>query len=170
MEQKNLFTETQKFRQWWIWILLLSLNGVFLFGLFEQVYLKIPFGDKPSSNEGLLIGYIIILTVTILFWVMKLETQVREDGIYVKFFPIHLRFKKYDWEILRKAYVRRYSPIYEYGGWGIRLGLFGSGNAYNISGNKGLQLEIIGKSKLLIGTQKPEALQEVLMQLKQYKP
>jgi len=171
MKEKILFSERQQFRQWWVWALMLVLNGIFLFALIDQLIFNDPFGSQPTSDGGLFIGFAIILAVTVLFWILRLETKVKEDGIYVKFFPFHTRFKRYDWELLKKAYVRHYSPIAEYGGWGIRWGLFGSGNAYNVSGNKGLQLEFTNnKSKLLIGTQKPEALQEILLQLKQYKP
>jgi len=169
MEKKILFTETQQFRQWWVWLMMLALNGFFVYGIYQQVVLKVPFGDNPASDEGLYIGFAIILAITLLFWVMKLQTQVKEDGIYVKFFPIHFRYKKYTWDNLSKVYVRTYSPLTEYGGWGIRLGLFGKGNAYNVKGNQGLQLEIPGKANLLIGTQQPEALQAVLTELGQYK-
>ena len=169
MENKILFTETQQFRQWWVWLLMILLNGLFLYGIYQQVVLQIPFGTNPTSNEGLYIGFAIILTLTLLFWVMKLQTIVKEDGIYVKFFPFHFRYKKYAWDNLSKVYVREYSPITEYGGWGIRFGLFGKGNAYNVKGNQGLQLEIPGKTNLLIGTQQPEVLKAILTQLEQYK-
>ena len=69
-----------------------------------------------------------------------------------------------------KSYVRQYSPIIEYGGWGLRFGIFGKGTAFNVSGNKGLQLEFINNKKLLIGTNKPDALTETLIKLGRLKP
>lgn len=57
----------------------------------------------------------------------KLQTVIKTDGIYVRFFPIHIAFRKYSWDKLSKVYVRTYSPLAEYGGWGLRLGLFGKG-------------------------------------------
>jgi hypothetical protein len=71
---------------------------------------------------------------------------------------------------LTKSYVRQYSPIAEYGGWGLRLGLFGKGQAYNVSGDKGLQLEFTTGQRLLIGTNKPEELNTVLLSIGQLKP
>jgi hypothetical protein len=41
--------------------------------------------------------------------------------------------------------------------------------AYNISGDKGLQLEFTDNKKLLIGTNKPEELNEVLSKIGQLK-
>lgn len=58
----------------------------------------------------------------------------------------------------------------EYGGWGLRLGGFGKGQAYNISGDKRLQLEFTTGQRLLIGTNKPEELSTVLISIGQLKP
>jgi hypothetical protein len=99
----------------------------------------------------------------------RLDKVIKKDGIYVRFFPFHLRFKHYSWDKLTKSFVRQYSPIAEYGGWGLRFGLFGKGTAYNISGNKGLQLQFIDNKKLLIGTNKPDELTETLKIIGQLK-
>jgi hypothetical protein len=45
------------------------------------------------------------------------------------------------------------------------MGLMGKGKAFNVSGNKGLQLEFNDGRKLLIGTSKPEELEAFLLQL-----
>lgn len=57
MEEKILYTEQQKFTQWWIWLLLIALNGIFVYGIYQQIYTKVPFGDNPTSNTGLFIGF-----------------------------------------------------------------------------------------------------------------
>ena len=68
---------------------------------------------------------------------------------------------------MSKCYVREYSPIAEYGGWGLRGGFFGKGSALNVSGNKGLQLELKNNKKILIGTNKPKELSETLSKIGQ---
>lgn len=168
MQNNILFSEQQKFKQWWIWLLLFVLNGIFAYGIYQQCYKGEAFGDNPTSDTGLLIGFGVILLITLLFYIMKLQTIIKDDGIYVRFFPFQIAYRKYTWDKLTKIYVRQYNPITEYGGWGIRFGLFGKGNALNVSGNKGLQLEIVNKSNLLIGTQKPEELKNVLMKIGKY--
>lgn len=65
---------------------------------------------------------------------------------------------------MKSAYVREYNPLMEYGGWGFRSSMKGNGNAWNVSGNKGLQIEMIDGKKFMIGTQKPEELSAVLSQ------
>jgi hypothetical protein len=162
MKEEILFTEKQRFNQWWLWLILLGINGIFIFGVYIQIIGKQQFGDKPMSNVALLITTGILLLLTILFANFRLETIIKNDGIAIRFFPFHLKFKIYNWDQFTKSFVREYSPITEYGGWGLRKGLFGNGTAYNISGNKGLQLEFTDNKKLLIGTNKPDQLTETL--------
>jgi hypothetical protein len=169
MDNEILFTESQKFKQWWLWMILLGINGLFLFGVYKQVIGGQQFGDKPISNTGLLITTGLTLLLTFLFINFRLDTIIKKDGIYVRFFPFHMTFKHYNWNSLTKSFVRQYSAISEYGGWGLRLGLFGKGAAYNVSGNKGLQLEFNNNKKLLIGTNKPDELTEALNKIGQLK-
>jgi len=169
MANEILFTERQKFKQWWLWLILLGINGLFLFGVFKQVIGGQQFGDKPMSNAGLLIATGLTIALTLLFVNFRLDTTVKMDGIYVRFFPFHLKFKYYPWNSLTKSFVRQYSPLTEYGGWGLRIGLFGKGTAFNVSGDKGLQLEFTNKKKLLIGTNKPDELTETLNKIGQLK-
>ena len=169
MANEILFTERQRFKQWWLWLILLGINGLFLFGVFKQVIAGQQFGDKPMSNTGLLITAGLTILLTILFLNFRLDTLIKKEGIYVRFFPFHLKFKYYAWEKLTKSFVRRYSPIAEYGGWGLRYGFSGKGKAFNVSGDKGLQLEFTDNKKLLIGTGKPDELTEVLKRIGQLK-
>jgi len=169
MDNEILFSERQRFKQWWLWLILLGINGLFLFGVFKQVINGQQLGDKPMSNTGLLIAASLTIIISIIFINFRLETIVKKDGIYVRFFPFHLKFKYYSWNNLTKSYVRQYSPVKEYGGWGLRLGLFGKGIAYNVSGDKGLQLEFKDNQKLLIGTNKSDELSETLNKIGQLK-
>lgn len=162
MKNEILFTERQRFRQWWIWLILLGVNGLPLFAVVKQVIGGQQFGSKPMENTGLLVITGITIILTLLFLNFRLDTTIKNDGIYVRFFPIHLKYKYYAWDKLKKIYVRQYSPITEFGGWGIRVGLMGAGKAFNVSGNKGLQLEFTDNKKLLIGTNKPDELIRIL--------
>jgi hypothetical protein len=93
---------------------------------------------------------------TILFWLIRLETYVDSNALYVRFFPFQLAFRKFAASDLAEYYSREYNPILEYGGWGIRYGR--AGKAYNASGNKGVQLVLNNGKRLLIGSQKPDEL------------
>ncbi|NJL15117.1 MAG: hypothetical protein HC913_20355 [Microscillaceae bacterium] len=169
MNEEILFSERQRFKQWWLWLILLGINGLFLFGVFRQVIGGQQFGNKPMSNTGLIVATGLSIFLVLLFASIRLDTTIKKDGIYVRFFPFHLKFKHYTWDSLTKSFVRQYSPMNEYGGWGLRLGLFGKGTAYNVSGNKGLQLEFTDKKEILIGTNKPDELNETLKKIGQLK-
>ena len=155
---KILFQEKQRFNRWWLW-LLLAVIGYFVF---EPIYLSINENEILSLDQWM--GLIILGLVILLFVLVKLETKIQNEGIYVKFFPVVPKFKFYPWEEISTAVVRKYSPLMEYGGWGIRFGR--NGKAYNIKGNKGLQLKFKSGNALLIGTQKAEELQKVLNEIK----
>ena len=142
---------------------MLGVNGLFIFGLTKQVILGNQFGDKPMSNIGLVIVTILTLILSFLFLNLRLETNIKSDGIYVRFFPFHLTFKYYQWDKINQSFVRKYNPIREFGGWGLR-GL-GKNRALNVSGDKGIQLITQDGSKILIGTNKAEEVTEILKQL-----
>lgn len=162
MESTKLFAERQRFKQWWVWLILAGINGLFLYAVITQVIGGESFGTNPMSNTGLLITALFLILFTLFFLNIRLDTEINKEGIAVRFFPFQLKFRHYNWNTIDKCYVRKYSPITEYGGWGIRLGLFGKGRALNVSGNIGLQLEFNDGKKLLIGTNKPKELTEVL--------
>ncbi len=155
----NTFSEKQKFRQWWLWLILI---GVLLVPVILTLINKPTQGDLLTE---ILIGLIGPALVVLLFVFMELRTQVNEQGIFYRFFPIHFQVLIINWDEVKKAYVRKYSPLGDFGGWGIRLGLGGKGKAYNVDGNMGLQIELKTGKKILIGTQKPEEMQTLLTQL-----
>ena len=169
MENVILFSEKQKFNQWWLWVILLVINGVTLLAVYNQLIGGQAFGDKPMSNTGLLFTAVTHIFVTMLLLTIRLDTLIKKDGIYIRFFPFHWSFKKFPWNRIAKCYVRKYSPIIEYGGWGMKMRLFGKVKAWNISGDKGLQLEFTNQKRLLIGTKQPEALAAALEKIGQLK-
>jgi hypothetical protein len=156
------FIEVQRFNQRWIWILLIGASGtavcLFGYGIIKQLVFGQPWGDRPMSDLALaIVGpgiMLFVIGMTYLFYAMKLITEVRSDGLFVRFFPLSQRIIPY--ETITSCVSRTYSPIKEYGGWGIRWGR--SGRAYNVSGNQGVQLELSDKNPLLIGSQRPEEL------------
>ena len=105
------------------------------------------------------------LLIPCLFYFLMLKTRIETNGIYVRFIPFHSKEIFIAWDQLASCYIRTYSPLDEYRGWGIKYGLGGAGKVYNVSGYQGLQLVFTNGSRLLIGTKKPTELQEVINQL-----
>jgi hypothetical protein len=165
MSDLALFTERQSFRQWWLWVILIGINGLFLFAVIVQIGTGRPVGDKPASDMGLLVMLALSLVITGIFTRFRLETRISREAVRIRFSPLHRSWRVYPWTDIREARIRSYSPIREYGGWGIRYGLGGRGMAYNVAGNQGLQLVFNNGRRLLIGTGKAEELALVLEKL-----
>lgn len=165
MTAKTLFTEQQHFRQGWLWIILLLINGILISAVCKQILLGHSLSFTSLNNAELSTATTGVLLVSLLIAILRLDTEISEDGVCYRFFPFQLTMKVISWERISQAYVRQYNPISEYGGWGIRIGIFGSGQAFNVSGNKGLQLIYDGGKKFLLGTNRPEDLQKALQQL-----
>jgi hypothetical protein len=159
MENEPLFFEKQYFRQWWVWAIVLGLNGLTLFGLVSQVFLGHIFGDKPMSNEGLIATFIFQTALTIFILTQHLATKIDGEGVHIRFTPYHRKWKLYTWDEIAACQVKQYNPISEYGGWGLRMG------AYNVSGNMGLLLIFKRSTSLMIGTQKHEEMKAALQKL-----
>ncbi|MFC2008128.1 DUF6141 family protein [Chloroflexota bacterium] len=156
-----LYRETQYFRQLWLWALVLLISLLSLYGVFQQLILGEPFGNNPAPDSVMVILAIVFgIALPVFMYKTNLTTEVRSDGIHIRFFPFHLSFRKIATEEIRGFEACTYSPIKDYGGWGIRFGR--KGKAYNISGNRGVQLELSNGKHLLIGSQKPEELAEAL--------
>jgi|SRR5690554_309086 len=163
MKQKILFQETQRFKQWWIWLIHILILAVFFTGIYIQIINGEPFGDKPMSDLGLIISSVFMLLLVLLFLSFSLKTQITQSKIYFKFFPFHIKEREYLISDIQEMKVVKYSPIGEYGGWGIRG--FGSDKAFNVKGNMGLRILFKDGTKRLIGTQKPEELQKIIKEL-----
>ncbi len=157
-----LFREEQAFHQAWIWwtvgLLAALVWGLFAFIMYKQLVQGEPVGDNPMPNSTLAwFGPLMMLVMAgliLLFQKMKLTVQVHPDHLHIRFFPFLTRNISLS-EIVRWE-ARTYRPIGEYGGWGIRYGF--KGWAYNVSGDRGVQLKLNGGKRLLIGSQRAEEL------------
>ncbi|MCO6495447.1 MAG: hypothetical protein J5I91_07215 [Bacteroidetes bacterium] len=160
MIENILFEEKQRPKQIWLWALMIGLNLLTLYNLFSLLTGGKGLGNHPASINGMVLITIFILVITSLVLGMTLRTIIKQDGIYVKIFPFFTKYKFYKWEEISNVYVRKYKPLLEYGGWGIRG--FYKNRAFNISGNMGLQIEFKNGKKLLIGTHQPEELDKII--------
>jgi len=159
------FKEEQKFRQIWIWMLLLALSGIWIWQLVQQVFMGKPFGNNPTSDLGVILTGLFPLLAIILFRLLTLETIINEEGIHYRFRPFQRKSKIIKAADVVHYEVKKYSPLKDYGGWGIRLGSFNKGKAYNVSGNMGVLFEFKNGKKFLLGTQKPSDIRSALERL-----
>lgn len=155
-----IFREEQKFHPiFYIALILPSLSVWVLFIL--QIFFKKAVGKNPAPDYVIFILFLIIgLLLPYIIMKIKLITEIRADGIYLKFVPFHFKYKFFSIAEIDRAEYVTYSPVKEYGGWGIRYGK--NGWAYNVKGNKGIMLYFKNGKNLLIGTQKGEEFINIL--------
>lgn len=155
----KVFKEEQRFTQTWI-IVLLVVSTIVPVVIIIKEYL-----DEKMELSKLLSILLIVLFASGLIFFFKLKTRIDEKGIYFRFFPFHFKDKFYAWNTIDKVYVRTYSAITEYGGWGMKGGKLWNkkrGVAYNVSGDIGIQLILKNGDKILIGTKLKTEAENVL--------
>ena len=183
----NTFYEYQQLKRWFILLVFVPLNAVFITGCIIQIGLGKPWGNNPMPNEGLIILSVLMILFMVNMLYTNLKTAIDKDGIHIRIwlFPFYSKSKSFLWEEISDIAIKKYNPILTYGGWGIRTNFsnlnFSLGKikyppkrginlginsiAYTMSGNTGIQFVFQNKQRVLIGTNKPEELSETLMQL-----
>ena len=146
----TLFEEKQKFTQWWLWVILLS---------FPIISVG-PFDDNEINVYYVLIG----LAIPLLFYLFELRIKVNNDGLHYQFFPFHLKFYTIKMDEIESFKAMEYSPLKEYGGWGIKYGF--KGKAYNVSGNKGVKIFLKNGANIMFGSQKHKELEKALKKVR----
>ncbi len=142
------FTETQTFAAWAY--VLLGLLASAVLGC-DAFVLRIPIWRLLWD------GAVMALTLNLLC----LRTQLTDTGVIVTFgalFPLYRR--RIAIADIASAEAVTYSPLAEYGGWGIKG--WGRNIALNARGNRGVRLILRGSRRVLIGSQRPEMLAEAL--------
>jgi len=153
--KKILFTENQKFNQKWLWIIL-SLAAITPISI-----LICDEGFKLDTTNFALIS--IMLLPLFLIYFTELRVEISGESLKYQFYPFHLRvyqIKHYEIDTYDQI---TYSPLKDYGGWGINH--TAKGSVYNVSGNKGVKMILKNGKKILFGSQKAKEFYEALNQI-----
>jgi hypothetical protein len=140
------YFETQHFRK--------STLGIFTIIVLIVLHIVGLVSIFMESNDlfSKVFSVISLISLFILFWMMKLEYRISEQKIEYKYFPLHRKWRSIDrTEVANISFVK-YSALGDYGGWGIRYG--SKGWAYNVSGNYGIFVELKSGKTMMLGTVK----------------
>jgi len=149
----KIYRESQSFTTWWLVLLFL---GLIAMEGYDSYRYFIEQGSWHFSS-----GIYIILILAVAMFVMRLHTTIDEDGVEITFIPFAYK-KRWLWDEIGESYLRTYG-LMDFGGWGYRLS--SEGKAYNTKGKHGLQLVLKNGSRIMIGTQKPEEIEQFLKKL-----
>jgi hypothetical protein len=161
LDEVPVFKEIQHFRQPWIWILVGGIACIAWYSFIRQIILGDPFGSNPASDAGVIIILVIFgIIFPVWFLIMRLEVQVTSSSLSFRMFPLHVNWREVPFGTIDCVMAVIYRPIREYGGWGIRFGR--KGIAYNVSGDRGVQVTLTSGKSFLLGSQRAEELELVL--------
>jgi hypothetical protein len=90
---------------------------------------------------------------------MRLVVEVRADHVYIRYFPILRR--RIALADIERADARRFNPIIEYGGWGVKGWMMGR-ISYSVSGTWGVELELNDGRRVMIGSRRADDLAEAI--------
>lgn len=150
---QHTYKESQKINFWWVWCIIIAINGFNIYKVFQN-----------PNDLNLWIALSILFLVSILILIMKLETTIDKKGIHYRMTPFHIKSRTIDWKDIQKVEVKKYNPIFEYGGWGIRG--FKKRRAYSIYGTKGIYILLRNNNSIMIGTQNPENARQIIESIK----
>ncbi|PWA07611.1 hypothetical protein DCC39_16395 [Pueribacillus theae] len=158
---KVVFREIQRPRQI-LWMLILLQATFMWYWFIQQIIFGVPMGNKPAPDVVTIIFWVIfgIVFPVFMLGIVKLITEVRIDGLYIRFVPFHFKYKQYLFKDILHYESITYSPLKRFGGWGIRFNLNGE-TAYNMNGKKGIELKL-KYNTVVVGTQKPNELKKAL--------
>jgi hypothetical protein len=106
-----------------------------------------------------LIWLFIGVGLPLLFGVIALVLEVTAEEVSVNYRPFkHRAIAVRD---IEQVHVRTYSAVKEYGGWGIK-GWSKDNVAYNVSGNRGVELTLRDGSRIMLGSQRADELAAAL--------
>ena len=114
---------------------------------------------EVGATPATLVAPTILGAVALLLLAGNLRVEVFETHLAIRMFPL-TRQHRFSWGEIRRCEARTYRPILEYGGWGVRFSR--AGKAYNVYGNRGVQLEFTDGSRLLIGSQHADELADAI--------
>ena len=140
MAQDPPFSETQRVRQPWIWTLLVL-------------------ASVPALVFSSVVGLLVILTVAAFLYSIQLITQVRTDGVYVRFAPIHRSFRRLPFDQIEQI-ERTEFGLFTYGGIGIRW--TANTVAYMTARGSGIKIDRENKKSVVIGSQETSELLETI--------
>jgi hypothetical protein len=140
MARSTLFHETQRLRSRWLWGLLGLVGGLLLV-------------------TGAWFGLAILLPVAAVLWVSRLTTDVREDGVYVQFWPFHRSHRRIPFEEIERVEPTAVGLL-TYGGIGIRW--TPTTIAYLTAPGSGVELHRADAKSVVIGSQDADRLAETI--------
>ena len=84
-----IFSESQHFRQWYVWLAVAIAPIIFVWVILQQVVLGVPFGTNPSGNVVLIILAVVFgIAFPFFLYCTGLDVQLSSEAIHLRFLAI----------------------------------------------------------------------------------
>jgi hypothetical protein len=145
--------ETQWMRQsWWIVLAVGAITLSTWLSFVLQILLDRPFGTHPASDPTVWLLWLGFgIAFPLLFWSMRLSVEVTPEAVRIRYLPLARR--SIPLSEIKSVRSRRYNPLFEYGGWGIR-GWWRGRIIYSVSGNQCVELELHNGRFVAVGSRR----------------
>lgn len=155
MNEITLFREQQRFRQWWIWLLILGVAALQWWGFIQQIVFGQPWGNNPGPDWMMWLFWLLFgIGLPLFFVYLALIIEVTPQQVSLRFRPFARR--NIPLAEIVSVEMRTYQALREFGGFGVRGS--SENRAYNVSGRQGVQLVLRDGRRVLIGSQKAAEL------------
>lgn len=130
----------------WVWVLIW---GACLAAVGATVY---GAGREPMSTAALVltVGAVLLFPLLLSTLFLCLDVEVRADHLFIAFGPMHLVRKRIAYRDMESAEAITYSPLREFGGWGIRPTK--RRTAWTIRGNKAVRITLGSGRQIYVGS------------------
>ncbi len=145
------YSERQRFGPWWVWLLV---GGAAVAAWVGAIAIW-DRGESGAHLGAILLVFLVGVLVPVGFLTVHLDVAVDAAGVQVRFFPLTRRTIPLD--AIARVEARRYRPVAEYGGWGIK-GWSRRKVAYNVRGDMGVDLTLRDGRTVLLGSQHADDL------------
>ncbi len=152
---KTYFHEEQRFGRW-VWALIAVIAVPVLIGVIGTVMRG---AGAVIAIVPIVVGPGTVVLILLLFVLAKLVVDVDDQAIHVSFHYLwptrHIPLND-----VARAHATEYSPLVDYGGWGVRLSW--RGWAFNVSGAEGVLVETRGGKRIMIGSRRAKELEAAI--------
>ncbi len=159
-----IYREEQYFA-WWLYVLLALMVAIAWFGWAKS---HADPGAKPAAAPGALGATVplslavgLILPPMLVFGVLRMTTEVNPVECRVWFGIVPTYRRAFPLDAVRSVEIVRYRPIRDHGFWGVRTTKDGE-RILTARGDRAVRLVLSDGSRVLIGSQDPEALASAL--------
>lgn len=155
-----LFEEEQRFRQPWLILVVVFICAI-VFTSVSLTVRSLTAGQLGTLGVVWMVsGIVASALVVMVLCVARLRVRVDSRALEISFRPfVHRRIALRD---IAHFESRSYRPLIDAGGWGVHYSFTGKGWAYNVSGDRGVQIKLKNGGWLLIGSQKPDELAKAI--------